>query len=487
MNIREKALQAVFWAVLRGGGHRVITLAVFVVLARLLDPEAFGLVALAGVFIAFTELFMGIGFGAAIIQRRELEAAHLDTAFWTILAIGGISAIGCFGAAGWIASLFDKPALAPVLRWLSLGIFFASLTRVQESLLQRDLNFKALAARMLAASAAGGAGGVGMAMNGLGVWSLVGQQLIGAAAGVLVLWAVSRWRPRLQYSTERLRELFDFGVHVMGSNVMHFVNEHADRLLIGYFLGPATLGYYTVGQRLIVIIQQVTSKTFALVLYPMFSRIQDDEARIRRVLSTAVQVTALGAFPVFIFLSVAGPETVHVLFGARWSASAPVLQILAVAGLLQSIVMFVDPMFKARGKPSWAFKVAVVRAMVGVTMFASAVRWGIVGVAFAWVAREVLLVFFSLRLAKRLVALDVVAYMRGLLGPFAGALAVAVGVLLAKNVVDAAPGDEAALLGGLVLASVVYIVVVLLVQPSLVKKAIAMAWLTLPVKRLPKT
>lgn len=487
MNIAKRTVQGVFWTVVQNGGHRVISLLVFIILARLLTPEAFGLVALAGVFIAFMELFINIGLGDAIIQRRELVAAHLDTAFWAILAISGVATIGCITTARWFAHLFDQGDLTAVIQWLALSIPLAALTRVQAAVLQRDLNFKILAVRTLVASTTGGVGGVFLALNGFGVWSLVGQRLTEAAVGVLVLWTTSAWRPGLQFSKKHLRELFGFGVHVMGSNVMHFVNRQADRLIVGYFLGPLALGYYAVGQRLIQITQQVVSKTFISVLFPLFSKIQGDEMRMRAVFSTGAQFTALVAFPIFVFLAVAGRETVHVVFGARWLESALVIQLLSVAALLQSIIMLTEPMFQAKGRPSWAFQLAAARAVLGIGLFMVAVRWGIFGVSVAWVIRAALLAPVGLWLAVRLVNLDLVAYLRGLLGPFVGVLVMTVGVLLVRHTVGGAVADETALLIELVLAGVIYMIVVSLVQPSLLKRAVAMVRLALPVKWLEKT
>lgn len=484
MDLRKKTIQSISWSLLRSGGHRLISLAVFIVLARLLEPEAFGLVALAGVFIAAIELFMNIGLADAIIQRRNIEAVHFDTAFWLILAIGGVCTIGSIGAAGWIAFLFDRAELAPVLRWLSLSIFLVALTRVQEAILHRELNFKAIALRVLVGTTAGGMVGIVMALKGYGVWSLVGQQLAGACVGVVTLWAASPWRPKLRYSTRHLTDLFGFGVHVMGANVMHFVNQQTDRLLIGFFLGPVALGYYTVGQRLILSIQEIMKQTFPQVLYSTFSRLQDDQNQLYRFLSTALQVVALAAFPAFMFLAVTGPEIVHVIYGARWLESAPVVQMLAIGGLLEAVILFNEPVFKAKGKPSWVFKLRVVRAVLGVVLFAGFVRWGIPGVAAAWVLRAALVTPISLWLVGRLIAMDVIGHLRPLLGPFLGALAMALSIVFAKNAVSADIGETTMLLGELVVASVVYMSVIMVAAPSLVNKAITLARQRLPVKRL---
>src|SRR5688572_7347173 len=178
MSLRQKAAKGIFWSVIQKWGRAAISILTFVVLSRLLAPEAFGLVALATVFTVFMELFLDQGFGAAIVQRSELEPEHLDTAFWINIVTGILMTIGLIAASGFIASIFEEPRLAPVLRWLSIIFILSSLSSTQISILQRKLAFKSLATRSLVATAVGGVVGMTMAFAGFGVWSLVGQDLV---------------------------------------------------------------------------------------------------------------------------------------------------------------------------------------------------------------------------------------------------------------------------------------------------------------------
>jgi len=274
----------------------------------------------------------------------------------------------------------------------------------------------------------GGIVGIVMALNGYGVWSLVGQRLASGAVGVLVLWKVSPWRPKFRVSRVHGRDLFRFGVNVMGSNVMHFISQQTDRVLIGYFLGATVLGYYTVALRLIAIIQELFSRSLSAVVYSMFSRIQNDTAQLRRAFLSIVQLVAFIAFPVFTFIAAAGHELVGVIFGDRWLPSVPIVRIIAFAAMLDTVNIYIDAVFKSKGKPRLAFNVALIRAGIGLILFSVAVRWGIVAMAGVWLVRVLIVTPIAIVWMRRLIQLDLKKFMLQFRVPFVGALGVAASV-----------------------------------------------------------
>src|SRR5829696_894578 len=196
MGLQQKAVKGIFWSFVQKWGRAGVTTITFVILSRLLAPEAFGLVALATAFTVFIELFLDQGFGSAIVQREKLDPEHLDTAFWlnvltSILMTGGLIAVS-----GLLGALFEEPRLASVLRWLSITLILSGLSSTQISILQRKLAFKEFAIRSMVANAVGGIVGVIMAFSGYGVWSLVGQDVASGVVRAIILWRSSDWRPR---------------------------------------------------------------------------------------------------------------------------------------------------------------------------------------------------------------------------------------------------------------------------------------------------
>ncbi|HEU0214277.1 MAG TPA: oligosaccharide flippase family protein, partial [Jiangellaceae bacterium] len=189
------AVRGLAWTMLRSVSSRLVGSLVFVVLARLLDPRAFGTIALASVFVVLLSLLVEAGFGEALIQRKEVTSSDLDTAFWLSNAMGTGLALIMAASAGVVGELLGQPELAPVLRVLSLVLVLAALASVPQALLRRELAFRQIAIRGVAATLAGGAVGVGMAVAGWGVWSLVGQILANTVVGTAALWLACPWRP----------------------------------------------------------------------------------------------------------------------------------------------------------------------------------------------------------------------------------------------------------------------------------------------------
>lgn len=431
MNLRQKAAQGVFWSVIQKWGRAGISVVTFIILSRLLDPEAFGLVALATVFTTFVEIFLDQGFSAAIVQRAELEPDHLDTAFWINILTGLFMTVGGMAASGLIAGFFDEPRLAPVLRLLSITFLISALSSTQVAILQRKLAFKRLAVRSLTATTVGGIVGLGMAFTGFGVWSLVGQDIASGLAGVVVLWRSSDWRPGLNVSAKHYKEMFTFGVSVVGNNALNILLRRSDDLLIGYFLGPKLLGFYTIGYQLLLVIIRLVTEVTNTVAFPAFSRLQREPERMRRAFYSVTQYTSLLAFPIFIGLAALAPELVPAFFGEKWAPSIPVMQILAMIGILQSVFFFNASVIRASGKPLWEFAIMLLNTVFNVLGFLVAVRSGrgIVAVAASFVIVSYLVAPVSYIALRKLIQVDFKTYLWQFVSPLTASLVMVASIM----------------------------------------------------------
>lgn len=436
MNLRQKAAKGIVWSAIQKWGRAIISTATLIALSRLLPPEDFGLVALACVFTALIEVCLDQGFGAAIVQCPDLEDEHLDTAFWVSVVTGLVLMTGFMAGSGVVAGLFDEPKLGSVLRWLSISFLFSALSSTQIAILHRDLEFRTLAVRSLAAKAAGGAVGLGLALGGFGVWSLVVQNLTEGLAGVVVLWTASRWRPGLRVSATHYKALLGFGASVVGNNVLLNLLRRSDDFLIGYFLGPTMLGYYVVGYRLLMVLTRVLTGITNTVAFPAFSRIQHDPERMRRAFCRVTQYTSLLAIPVFTATAVLAPELVPACFGEKWTPSIPVMQILAFMGILQSVLFFNGTVIRASGKPSWELGIMLLNAVANVIGFLVVVRWGIVAVAASLVVTSYLLAPVSVMAVRRLIRINLADYLKLYVAPLAASAVAAVAVLGLKPILQ---------------------------------------------------
>ena len=429
MSLRHQAVTGVLWSALEKWGGKLFSLLVFLLLARLLAPADFGLIALAGVFVSFAQVVVAQGLAEAVIQRDELEPGHLDTAFWINLGTGVVATALTLLLADSVAAVLRTPDLGPIVRALSPLFVLGALNAVQTALMRRDLAFPKLAARTLGSSVVGGVVGLAMAMSGYGVWSLVGQQLAAKTAEVVLLWGMSRWRPGLQASVRHARDLASFSVNSVGINLLSFLSQRSDDLLIGYVLGPVALGYYTVAYRVLSTLLDVLTGVTRQVAFPVFSRLQQEPERLLRAFYGATRYTAFAAFPVFFALAALAPEVIPTAFGAQWTPSVPVMQWLAVGGAVSSVTFFNGSVLLAVGRPSWslfAMAVSVAGAVVG---FAVAVHWGIVAVAAAVAVRAYLFSPISLWLIGRILPFRAGVYARQFVPAAAGSLGLVAAVL----------------------------------------------------------
>ena len=305
-----------------------------------------------------------------------------------------------FFASSMVASLFREPLLTPVIRWLSPVFFFSALSSVQQAILRRNLAFKSLTLRSLVANLSSGVIAVIMAFQGYGVWSLVAKILVTAMINMVMLWQVSDWRPGFRVSIKRFRELLTFGINIVGGNIVDFLSVHSDDFLIGYFLGSVALGYYTLAYNLLIVTTDLLISVPNAVAYPLLSSLQSDSESVKRAFGKVILLQSIVAFPIFLGIAALSSELITQLYGTRWVASIPVLQLLMLIGIVRSAMYIYSSVFRAAGKPSWRFGIYLLTAILTVIGFLMVVRLGIVAVAASYVIVSYLLMplyFFMIR------------------------------------------------------------------------------------------
>ncbi len=470
--LRGHAVSGVKWSTLQILGSRVVTLLVFVALARILEPSAFGLVGLAAVFVSLMQVFIDQGFSQAIVQRKELEPGHLDSAFWSSLTLGFLLTVVGVATAAPIADLLGQPDLAPILRGLSASLVISALASTPEAILRRELAFRSLAIRQLLAAVAGGALGVAAAVSGFGVWSLVAQIVAQGAVGTVVLWVAVPWRPGLNVSVRHFRDLFSFGWSIVVMNLLNFLNRQSDDLLIGAVLGVEALGYYSVGYRILLLLTDVMTRTIESVAFPLFSRVQGDLERLRRGYLMATQISATIATPVFLGVAALAPELIAVAFGDKWHAAVPVMQVLAFIGVLHASLFFNSTVLIATGRPRTALFVTAVNAISNVVAFAVAVQWGIVAVAAAYVIRGYLLSPLPVLLVRRVIGFRISEYVSRFAIPFACSAVMVAAILALREAIGPDVPDLLVLILGGALGAGTYLVAMRLIAERFLRQMV---------------
>jgi PST family polysaccharide transporter len=433
--LRRVAARGVFWTALDNWGYQLATLVVFAILARLVAPEAFGLIALATVFTSMLKIAADQGMADAIVQRRDVENEHLNGAFWTSVTLGAVLTGLLALSSPLVASLFDNPALAPILATLSLTLTISGLSTVQRAILTRAFAFASLTLRSLVSVVTGGMAGIVAAVLGAGVWSLVVQTLTVEVVAVITLWIASDWRPRLGFSWTHVKELLPFGANVVGFRALRLVNTQVDNFMIGLFIGPTALGFYVIAYRVLRLMINILTSVIGSVAFPTFARVQRHDQRVRNLYYRTMRLAALVTFPAFLGLVIIAPEVTRLMFGPGWERSIPVMRMLGLAGLVTAIGFLNPTVLKALGKPSWRVVIMGVTAAVQVVAFAVAVRWGVLAVATALAVVTLVMSPAWFYAAHKVVGFRPATLARQLLTPAVASLLMVAAVLGVKSVV----------------------------------------------------
>lgn len=392
-------------------GNQITTFVVFIVLTRLLDPQDFGLVAMASVFTSFMALFTDQGLSQAIVQRSQLDPGHLNAAFWTNVFIGSSLALLGILLAGVVSNIYNEPHLRPIVATLSMTFIFSALGSTQQALLQRSLNFRALSIRQLIAAISGGIAGIVLALLGAGAYALVGKSLIMGLVGVVVLWNISDWRPGLSFSRRHLRDLLGFGMSMVGVKITNFFKTRLDDFLIGFFLGAEALGFYTIAYRLGRLTLDMFTGVMSKVALTTFARLQNHVNRLRGALYKFSSMAGMITFPVFMGLAVLAPELVVALAGEQWLPSVPAMRVLSIAGFSLSLQYFLAYLLIALGNPNRLFSLNLIVLLVTAIAFFVSARHGILYVALAYTVVNILFYGVYVAVVHRMFPLDLRDYL----------------------------------------------------------------------------
>jgi PST family polysaccharide transporter len=480
--LQQRVARGLTWTLIDTWGTQLLGLLIFVILARLLNEFDFGLVALAAVFVAFAQLFVDQGLGDALIQRKALTRGQIDTAFWVAVVTGSLMTLFGIVLAGPLATVLGKPAIAPILQVLSLSFVLAAFSSIQVALMRREMRFRSLAIRKLVAVAGGGAVGVVMAFGGSGAWALVGQQLSGAAIAVLALWTVSPWRPGLRVSRADFRDLFTYGVNVVGSDLLNFLSRNVDRLLIGAYLGEGPLGFYAVGFRILDTSQSMLVNFARKLAFPIFSRLQGEPERLRRAYARVSRSLSIVMLPGYIGLSLVAPEAIVAIFGGKWAASGPVASILFLIGPVLTVQLFTGALLNSVGHPEVTFRIRLVTTIVNVSGFFVAVFVfrDIVFVAGAFVLRAYLLLPLIMWWVQKYAGIRVLEQLGQLRTPVIATALMAAAVLGVKVVLVGAVHGAVLLAAEVAVGVVVFFAALLALDRELLRDVATIAFQALP-------
>lgn len=457
MTLRARVSRGLFWeggAALIGQGMSFL---VSLLLARLLAPEYFGLISIATLAINSLVFLQELGFGSALIYRQKDVAAAANTAHWTILASSALLYVVAFVASPWVAKFFRSPEVTPVLRVLALSIVISSFSRVPYTLLAKELDFRKKVLPEIASSFIGNLASLGLALVGWTVWALVAGELVSASLLTILIYAVSPWRPKLQFVRSLFRELFGYGKHIAVSQLLIFGITNIDDLFVGRMLGQAALGQYGLAYKISNTPATNIARLVTRVTFPAFSILQTDVPRMRNAFFRQVRYVAALSVPIGVGTVIFAHDFVYVVLNEAWAPAIVPMQILAVYGVIRSVASNMGIIFQAGGKPQWLSSIALWRFVTMAVLLYPFIKWGgLVGVSLLSAGIAMVDFVIAAYLADKILQARMVTYAI-IAGPMLlyALLAGALGYLVNKLLLAQGLWDVAALLaGGAVLVAV---------------------------------
>lgn len=336
-NIGLRGLQTGIWGVLEIVARYGVQIAVTIILARLLSPSSFGLIAILLVFTNVGALIADAGFGTALIQRRDASKDDETTMFFITLGTGLAASLLLFFAADGIASFYNKPELAPLTKLMTWVLLLGAIGAVPDALLTKRLNFNARTHAQVISSLASGIVAIVLALRGLGVWSLAWQGLTETTLRTVLMWKFSNWVPNGRFRRDSFWALFGFGGYMLIAGIFSTLSTRLQALMIGKLFSASELGYYAIAQNT----QQAPSSFLATLLnrtgLPVFAAMAHDAKKLRLALKVTLQVSTFIFFPCMAGLAVVASPAIALVYGTKWTPAAPMLAFLALSASIWPI------------------------------------------------------------------------------------------------------------------------------------------------------
>ena len=359
----------------------VIILTSQVLLARLLNPSDFGVIAMVSPVLGFVVVMADLGISQALVQHKQLTKSQLNSVFWISNALTISLTALLMLAAPLLAWLYRDPKLIPVTIVLASLVAVTGFSLQQTALLNRMMRFSALALSETGAQAINLVVSVGLAFKGFGYWSLVVGQAAYVITGGVIVWSASRWRPSWPSFKSDAASILRFGGNVTISNVALYLNSVLDNVLIGFFLGAALLGLYDRAWKLVVLPLGQLMAPIGRVAVPALSRLSNDSERYRNAFGRMLRLLLFISLPALVVCAVAAKPLISILFGARWSPVAPVFSWLCIGSLLTPVNAATFWIFVSQGRSRDQMIYGTSAALINISAYAAGVHWGLLGVA----------------------------------------------------------------------------------------------------------
>lgn len=382
-DLKTKTMSGMIWRFAERCGAQGVSFIVSIVLARLLSPDDYGLIALVTVFITISQVFVDSGLGNALVQKKDADNLDFSSVFYFNILVCFVIYAVIWAVSPLIAYFYDSSELTAVLRVLGLTIIISSLKNVQQAYVSKKMMFKRFFFATLGGTLIAAAIGIAMAYLGFGVWALVAQQLMNLMVDTAILWVTVKWRPILQFSLSRLKGLFSYGWKLLLSSLVDTVYSDIRQLIIGKMYSSSDLAYYNRGRQIPNMVVGNINSSIDSVLLPAMASVQDTAGSVKAMTRRAIKTSSYIMWPMMAGLAVITEPLTRLLLTEKWIESIPYAQIFCLTFAFQPIHTANLNAIKAMGRSDLFLKLEIIKKTIGLVLLLIAMRYGVFAIAFS--------------------------------------------------------------------------------------------------------
>jgi teichuronic acid exporter len=382
MSLKKQALSGVFWTSLQLLGTQGLSLGVSLILARLLLPAEFGLIAMLGIFIGIGSTLIGGGLTQSLIRSENLDEEDYATVFYFNLVGSVVIYVITFLAAPYIAAFYKQELLTNVVRLYTITFIINAFSAIQITRLTKNLDFKTQTKVAVPSLIIGSTVGIVMAYKGFGVWSLVWSGIVQAIASTIQLWIWAKWFPQRVFNIQKFKYHFNYGVKLMFSGVLDTLFTNAYIIIIGKFFAPAQVGFYSRADTLSILPVGIVNAVITKVTFPLFSSIQNDDERLKMVYKKIMQMVVFLVAPLLVLMAALAEPLFRFLFTEKWMPAVPYFQILCFTGIMYPIHGYNLQILIVKGRSDLFLKLEILKKVMIALVIVISFQYGIYGLLY---------------------------------------------------------------------------------------------------------
>lgn len=414
-SLKQKTTKGLFWSSVERFSNQGMSFLFSVILARMLAPSDFGIIAMIAIFFAVAQSFVDSGFSNALVRKTDRREEDFSTCFYFNIGVGIIAYIVLFLIAPLVASFYNQPILSPIIRITGLGVVLNSLCVVQQALFTIKIDFKSQAKVTLSATIISGIVGVVLAYQGYGVWALVWQGVVMSLVRMGLLWLMSKWHPTTGFSKSSFHYLFGYGSKLLASGLLDTIYNNIYPIVIGKFYSPAQLGNYSRALSFAQLPSSNITSILQRVTFPVLSTIQDDIPRLQANYRRLLKLSAFIVFPLMMGLAAVAFPLIRVVLTPKWEGCSLYLQIICFALMWYPIHAINLNLLQVKGRSDLFLRLEIIKKIVGVCIMCITIPLGITAMCIGMVASSLISLFINTFYTGKLIDIGYLKQMRDLL------------------------------------------------------------------------